>query len=74
MRNLFIVHPSSVGETYTEHCKSAWGFGVRLIVAGLACCLHGLLPFLCTSTASRIVTKLHERLVLNRVKASEQSR
>jgi len=71
MRKLFTEHPSSVGETYGAHCISAWGFGVRLIGAGLACCLHGLLPFLCVTTGSRTVRKLHEGMVQNRAKANQ---
>jgi len=73
MQKLFTDHPASIGETYGEHCVSAWGFGLRLIWAGLACCLHGCLPFLCVSTGSRTVTKLHQRMVVNRMKPSERS-
>lgn len=63
---LFLTHPRSMGETYGEHLQTAWGFGSSLIWAGLACILHGLVPALCTTTASRSVTALHERMVLNR--------
>ena len=73
MQKLFTAHSASVGETYGQHCASAWGFGLRLIWAGLACCLHGCLPFLCVSTGSRTVAKLHERMVVSRVKPSERS-
>jgi hypothetical protein len=73
MHKLFSSHPASVGETYAEHWTSALGFGLRLIWAGLACCLHGFFPFLCVSTGSRTVAKLHEGMVLNRKKAGESS-
>ena len=46
MRKLFTEHPASVGETYFEHMFSAFGFGARLISAGLACIVHGTFPVL----------------------------
>ena len=68
MHKLLTDHPATVGETYGEHCRSAWGFGLRLLAAGLACCVHGLLPFLCVTTGSRTVTMLHQRMVVERSK------
>jgi hypothetical protein len=62
----FTDHPASVGESYTEHLRAASGFGCAMIAGGLACLLHGLLPFLFTTAGSRIITTLHERMVLNR--------
>jgi len=57
----FTEHPASVGETYGEHCRVASGVGVRLLGAGLACLVHGLLPWLFATTASRTVSDLHAR-------------
>lgn len=65
---LFSTHPASVGETYGEHLATASGFGFRLIGAGLACLLHGLLPWTFTSTGSRAIRELHERMVTHRVR------
>jgi hypothetical protein len=45
---------------------SASFFGSRMILAGLACMLHGLLPFLFTSTGRRTIEMLHDRMVVNR--------
>jgi hypothetical protein len=73
MRKLFTSHPLSVGETYGTHCVSAWRFGLRLIWAGLACCVHGFLPFLCVSTGSRTVARLYERMVLQRNRTAQES-
>jgi hypothetical protein len=64
--SLFTDHPASVGETYVQHMGSASFFGSRMILAGLACMLHGLLPFLFTSTGRRTIEVLHERMVVNR--------
>jgi hypothetical protein len=63
---LLTEHPTSVGETYAQHCAHAIGFGTRMVLAGVACILHGLLPFLFVRTGSRAVAQLHERMVINR--------
>ncbi|HUA89468.1 MAG TPA: DUF6356 family protein [Steroidobacteraceae bacterium] len=62
----FTEHPSSVGESYLEHCAAASSFGSRMIFAGLACMVHGLLPFLFVRTGSRAISELNERMVLKR--------
>jgi len=59
-------HPASVGETYTEHMASAWGFSARMAVGALACFVHGLFPFLFTRTGSGIIAELNSRMILNR--------
>jgi hypothetical protein len=63
---LFTAHPTSVGETYAQHLGQAIGFGTRLILAGTACMLHGLLPFLFVRTGSSTVAQLNERMVIKR--------
>lgn len=63
---LFTQHPASVGESYGEHLVTASGFGTRMILAGLACWVHALLPFLFEKTGSRQITLLHDRMVANR--------
>jgi hypothetical protein len=62
----FTTHPASVDETWGEHCAMAWSFGFRLLGASLACFLHGLFPFLFTTTGSRAIRELHERMVVKR--------
>lgn len=64
--SLFTEHPRSVGETYLEHMRVAASFGGRLLVAGLACMVHAVLPFLFTKTGSRTISELHNRMVINR--------
>ncbi len=61
MRNPFKDHPNSVGETYIEHAKFASLSGVRLIIAGIACIIHGILPFLFVRTGSETTAHLHEK-------------
>lgn len=64
----FTKHPASVNETYGQHFASAWSFGWRMVVAGVACVIHGLLPFLFTTTGSDTIRRLHDRMVVNRVR------
>lgn len=69
MRNLlraFTDHPASVNETYGQHLRAAASFGASMVIAGLACLVHGLLPFLFKSTGSNAIRALHERMVANR--------
>jgi hypothetical protein len=68
---LFLAHPRSVGESYLEHQKAAFGFARALFAAACACILHGLLPALCERTGSTAVKRLHERMVSNRKPAVE---
>jgi hypothetical protein len=64
----FVDHPASVGETYLEHMGRASCFGGRMVLGGLACFLHALLPFACERTASRQIALLHDRMVVNRTR------
>ena len=63
---LFTDHPESVGESYAEHLVTASGFGVRLVLTGLACLVHSLLPFLFVKTGSQQIAALYNRMVANR--------
>ena len=63
---VFSQHPASVGETYTEHLVSAACFGTRMVLAGIACLVHGILPFLFVRTGSRAIAELNERMIADR--------
>ena len=62
----FTRHPNSVGESYGEHFVVATSFGTAMILGGLACWVHGVLPFLFTSTGSQTIKRLHERMLVSR--------
>ena len=66
---LFTEHPGSVGETYGEHMMTAASFGSRMIVAGGACMLHGVFPFLFVKTGSSTVRHLHDEMITHRSRA-----
>jgi uncharacterized protein DUF6356 len=62
----FTGHPASVGESYGEHLLRAVGFGGRMVFAGIACLVHGVLPFLFVRTGSDTISELNDRMVANR--------
>jgi acyl-[acyl carrier protein]--UDP-N-acetylglucosamine O-acyltransferase len=59
MANIFTAHPSSVGETYEEHCRFALRVGARMTLGGLAALVHAVFPFLFVTTASRALDGLN---------------
>lgn len=64
--NYFTDHPASVGETYSEHLKVASSFGFTMILSGVACLIHGLVPSLFVRTGSQAIQRLHDRMVTHR--------
>lgn len=59
MLRAFTEHPASVGETYGQHFVFASRIGLRMVLGGAACMIHGLLPFLFQTTGSRTIRALH---------------
>ena len=70
LQRLFTEHPESVDETYGEHLVRASCFGGRMVMGGLACMLHALLPFLFVHTGSEAVDELHARMQATRRRAA----
>jgi hypothetical protein len=66
LHRIFTEHPASVGETYGAHMAQAAGFGTRMMLAGMACMVHAVLPFLFVKTGSQAISQLNDRMVLNR--------
>ena len=63
---LFTDHPNSVNETFSQHMRSALSFGSRMMLAGSACALHGVFPFLFVRTGSTTVRHLHDEMITHR--------
>lgn len=63
---LFLDHPRSVGESYLEHQRHAFGFGIALLGAALACLVHALVPGLFVRTGSEAIARLHDRMIVHR--------
>ena len=62
INTLFRDHPATVDETYFGHMRFALGFAFWLGVAAMAAIVHAIIPALCETTASRILTRLHNRI------------
>lgn len=63
----FLDHPRSVGESYFEHQRLAFGFSIVLFMAAVVCLIHGLVPGLFKRTASGMLAHLHDRMVTHRL-------
>ena len=66
IQRLFREHPESVGESYLEHLFQASYFGVRMLVAGLACLVHAVLPCLFKTTGRSARSELHTKMLVKR--------
>lgn len=55
---LFTDHPRAIGETYSQHARTALSFGWRMTLGGIACIVHAIVPGLFVKTASRTVVQL----------------
>ncbi len=69
----FLAHPRSVNESYLEHQSFALRFSGSLIMAGLACFVHALVPGLFERTASSAVAKLHDEMIAHRKRSETPS-
>lgn len=67
MKTLFTEHPNSVNETYGEHMAMSASFGFAMFCGAFAAMVHAVFPFLFEKTGSAIITRLHERMVTNRI-------
>jgi len=56
---LFTEHPRSLGLSWYQHGTGALKIGAKLIGAGCAALVHGLVPGLFTDTAGRTVTETY---------------
>ena len=74
IRQLFAEHPNTVGESYFQHMWSAHSFALRMLMTGMFCFIHGLLPFLFKQTASQQVKILHEVMVASRHRTQQRHR
>ena len=63
MTHIFLDHPRSVEEGYFEHMRFAAGFAATLFVAAFAATIHALVPCLFEKTASRMIARMHDRLI-----------
>ncbi|MBL8657834.1 MAG: hypothetical protein JNJ92_10850 [Altererythrobacter sp.] len=68
---LLMAHPRTVGETYSEHAGIASRFGVTMVVGGVKCLIHAVLPSVFERSASDCVTKLNGELTRRRAASAD---
>ena len=61
-------HLDEVGESYLQHLRHALSFALTMLVGAVVCFMHALMPFLFERTGSRLIERLHDRMVVNRTK------
>ena len=70
-KKLFIDHPRTVDETYIEHLLFAGGFGLKMLWGGLGAVVHAIIPGLCITAGSDMITTLNKTIVDQREKKRE---
>jgi hypothetical protein len=63
MKNPFTVHPHSMGESYWKHFFFASLFGCSMLIAGVACILHAIFPFIFKTTGSNMLIRQMKHFV-----------
>jgi hypothetical protein len=58
----FLAHPRGVGESYWEHALVAGRFGSTMVVGGVCCLVHAVVPALFPHSASERVKQLYLRM------------
>ncbi|MDW3225698.1 MAG: DUF6356 family protein [Paracoccaceae bacterium] len=62
IQRIFLSHPATVDETFLQHMWFAMTFSASLFAAAGAALVHAFIPCLFEKTASRIITRLYERI------------
>ncbi len=71
IRKLFIEHCHDTGETYFEHLLFTVKTAGVLVYSGLALIIHGVFPFLFTTTASANIKKLNTTIIKRAAQSPE---
>ena len=58
-------HPNEVNETYFQHMRIAFKIGFTILVTGVFCLIHGLIPSLFKKTGSNQIAKMYEMVSRN---------
>lgn len=67
----FTRHPAETGETYARHFLFTARASLTLVGSGLILFFHGLMPFLCSHTASNMIDRLHAELQIRKEKCKK---
>ena len=58
-------HLNEVNETYLQHMRIAFKIGLTMLVTGVFCLIHGLIPSLFKKTGSNQIAKMYEMVLRN---------
>ena len=58
-------HLNEVNETYFQHMRIAFKIGFTMLVTGIFCLIHGLIPSLFKKTGSNQIAKMYEMVSRN---------
>ena len=58
-------HLNEVNETYLQHMQIAFKIGLTMLVTGVFCLIHGLMPGLFKKTGSNQIAKMCEMVSRN---------
>ena len=58
-------HLNEDSETYFRHMRIALKIGITILVRGVFCLIHGLIPGLFKKTGSNQITKMYEMVSRN---------
>ena len=61
-QRIFLDHPATVNENFLQHMVFALSFATALFAAAGAALVHAFVPCLFEKTASRIITRLYDRI------------
>ena len=53
-------HLNEVNETYFQHMRIAFKIGFTMLMTGVFCLIHGLIPGLFKKTGSNQIAKMYE--------------
>lgn len=68
---LLLAHPRTVGESYAEHAGIASRFGATMVMGGVKCLIHAVLPSVFERSASDCVAKLNAELTRRRTASAD---
>ena len=66
LNRLFVDHPRSVDESYTNHFRVAGSFGVAMIWGGMKALVHAAVPGWCITSGSDTIKRLNYIIVEQR--------
>jgi len=58
-------HLNEVNETYFQHMRIAFKIGFTMLVTGVFCLIHGLIPSFFKKTGSNQIAKMYEMVSRN---------